>query len=183
MSHKYMTLQQAADWSGYKANTLQRYVREGKIDGVKEGKELMINKQSLLEYTQRGGRYIPHAEHTRNRAEKLAEAHDGGLDLELDPEQIPGETPQEKLFNALFPEGSQERAEIEDGASKKIKVVRVPDIDLDSITEDGLDDLDPVVKALLDTVFELFKTMMDLAIKVGVRAAQLDAEAETEVQA
>lgn len=178
---KYMTLQQAADWSGYKTNTLQRYVREGKIDGVKEGRELMINKQSLLEYTQRGGRYIPHAEHTRNRAEKLAEVHDGGLDLELDPEQIPGETPQEKLFNALFPEGSQERAEIEDATRKKIKVVRVPDIEIIRTEED--DEMDSVIRALLDTAFDLFKTMMELAIKAGHRAAQLDAEEETEVQA
>ena len=97
---KYMTLAEAAEWSGFKENTIRRRWREGRIDGVLQGKQLLISRQSMMEYTQQGGLHVPHAEHTRNRHQKLTELI-GGLDL---PETVIEEEPKQDPPHVEVPE-------------------------------------------------------------------------------
>lgn len=45
------------------------------------------------------------------------------------------------------------------------------------------DEMDPAIKALLSTAYELIGTAMELVMKAGKRAAEIDMDITTEVQA
>lgn len=52
MDDEWLTVKEAAELSGYHAETIRRLVREGKIQAKKFTFVWMVNRQSLVEYVE-----------------------------------------------------------------------------------------------------------------------------------
>ena len=156
MIQKWKTVQQIAEITGYKTRTICDACQRGAIKAEKVNGRWMVDTQSALEF----GKQKPHADHTRNRQEKLEEAHEGGLDLKCDFNKTELDKPAEPL------------KALEDGFMTDY----TPELVI-------ADEMDPGIKALLTTAYELIGAAMELVLKAGKRAAELDTDITTEVQA
>lgn len=143
VSDKEISPQQAAIISGYNESTIVRAVQRGAIAGRKIGGRWVVNKDDVINF--RAGT-APRASHTRNRQEKLEQAHDGGLDLKC-------ESAPEK------PEIVEKMA-LEDGFISKY----APELDTDDID-------DPVAVALFEAAYAQIAVAFDLVSRAAAYIA------------
>ena len=142
MIQKWKTVKQIAEITGYKERTITNACQKGWIKAEKQDRRWLVDTQSALEF----GKQKPHAPHTRNRQEKLEQAHDGGLDLKC-------ESAPEK------PEIVEKMA-LEDGFISKY----VPELDTDDID-------DPVAVALFEAAYAQIAVAFDLVSRAAAYIA------------
>ena len=142
MIQKWKTVKQIAEITGYKERTITNACQKGWIKAEKQDRRWLVDTQSALEF----GKQKPHAPHTRNRQEKLEQAHDGGLDLQC-------ESAPEK------PEIVEKMA-LEDGFISKY----APELDTDDID-------DPVAVALFEAAYAQIAVAFDLVSRAAAYIA------------
>ena len=138
MIQKWKTVKQIAEITGYKERTITNACQKGWIKAEKQDRRWLVDTQSALEF----GKQKPHAPHTRNRQEKLEQAHDGGLDLKCENSE------------------SVEKMALEDGFISKY----VPELDTDDID-------DPVAVALFEAAYAQIAIAFDLVSRAAAYIA------------
>jgi len=150
VSDKEISPQQAAIISGYNESTIVRAVQRGAIAGRKIGGRWVVNKDDVINF--RAGT-APRASHTRNRQEKLEQAHEGGLDLKCEnPDLVPKTAPENSDF--------VEKMALEDGFISKY----TPELDTDDID-------DPVAVALFEAAYAQIAIAFDLVSRAAAYMA------------
>ena len=150
VSDKEITPQQAAIITGYNESTIVRAVKRGRISGRKIGSRWLVNKDDVINF--KAGT-APRAPHTRNRQEKLEQAHEGGLDLKCENSDFVEKT---------APENSEsvEKMALEDGFISKY----APELDTDDID-------DPVAVALFEAAYAQIAIAFDLVSRAAAYIA------------
>lgn len=146
---KYMTLDEAAIFTGLKKETIRRRFREGAIKGTAIGNEILIDRQSVNEYKYGSPWRVGH-----NKGQHTAK--------QMDPLELP-EEPEE------------EPNPIDEFMDTQYHTIIAPGLE-------HLDEMDPVVNALIDTAWKLFANAAELLVKAGYRAKEIDDD-DVEVQA
>ena len=153
MIQKWKTVQQIAEITGYKTRTICDACQRGVIKAEKVNGRWMVDTQSALEF----GKQKPHADHTRNRQEKLEEAHEGGLDLKCDFNKTELDKPSEPL------------KALEDG----FMPAYIPELELDDIE-------DPVAAALFESAYTAIGMAFDFVSRAVIHLYKKQQEKEYE---
>ena len=149
MIQKWKTVKQIAEITGYKERTITNACQKGWIKAEKQDRRWLVDTQSALEF----GKQKPHAPHTRNRQEKLEQAHEGGLDLKCENSDFVSKTAPENS-------DSVEKMALEDGFISKY----VPELDTDDID-------DPVAVALFEAAYAQIAVAFDLVSRAAAYIA------------